>query len=133
MQVKRMPYQQFIEVMKREWTPVRLVGDAIPEWLRGIPCDIMHSVYASGTLLSDVPYSGTPVPSGLLIGGIDVYRNAPDDPVDLNKDWYPVITLPETDSMLLLAGPIKDAEHWLDEVPDQLEGVEVLVGHLSWL
>jgi hypothetical protein len=123
---KKMPEAEFKEVMKREWAPVQLIDGAIPEWMAGIPEDLIDKVMASGTNMPDLSYSTQTVPSGQLIGGIDVYRNAPDDPVDLNKDWYAVVKNTETDAMLLIDGPFKDDEHWLDEIPKRLKGVEIL-------
>jgi hypothetical protein len=55
-----------------------------------------------------------------------VYRLAPDDPVELNKDWYAVLIDPDDDTMLLIDGPIRDEEHWIDELPQRLKGIEVL-------
>ncbi len=126
MRIKKMPEEQFIEVLKRNWTPVQLTGETIPMWLRNIPNDILHSVYASGGGGISSNYSGGAIPSGVLIGGIDVYRNAPDDPVALNKDWYPVFSVTDTDTVFLIAGPIRDAEHWLNEIPSRLDNVEIL-------
>lgn len=125
MRVKKMPLEQFEDVMGREWRPVELRGDSIPDWAQGLPESIRHSIMASGTKLSGSSYSSETIPSGEIIGGIDVYRNAPDDPVDLNKDWYAVVVIPGDDSLLLVDGPFKDAEHWLDELPQRLKGIEV--------
>jgi hypothetical protein len=126
MRIKKMPEEQFIEVLKRNWTPVQLTGEAMPSWLQNIPKDILHSVYASGGGGIPSNYSGGAIPSGVLIGGIDVYRNAPDDPVDLNKDWYPVFSIAEANDIFLVTGPIRDAEHWLNEIPSRLDDVEIL-------
>ena len=71
----------------------------MPTWLRNIPSDTLHSVYASGGGGIPSNYSGGAISSGVLIGGIDVYRNAPDDPVELNKDWYPVFSIAEADTI----------------------------------
>ncbi len=60
------------------------------------------------------------------MGGLDVYRRAPDDPYEPNKDWYAVIAIPESNGMLLVQGPIADSEHWLNQIPKRLEGAEVL-------
>lgn len=126
MKVKRMPLQQFTAVMEREWMPVQLMGAAIPEFLHQIPENRLHSVYGSATTLPSTAYSEPKIPSALLLGGIDVYRYAPDDPVELNKDWYAVVTMPNSESMLLVMGPFKDEEHWLDEIPERLKGAEIL-------
>ncbi len=66
------------------------------------------------------------IPAGELVGGIDVYRNAYDDPVRLNKDWYAIIQEQGSDAMFLVAGAIKDHEHWLDEISDRLKNAEIL-------
>ncbi len=126
MRIKKMPEEQFKEVLKRNWTPVQLVGGAIPLWLQGIPQDKLHSIYASGGGGVANSYTDGAIPSGVLIGGIDVYRNAPDDPVELNKDWYPVFSIAEENTIFLVAGPIKDTEHWLNEIPERLDNVEIL-------
>jgi hypothetical protein len=126
MKVKRMPYEQFYQVMDREWVPVQLMGTAIPEFLQNIPKELVHSVYGSATFMPTTAYSDPRIPSGNLLGGIDVYRHAPDDPVELNKDWYAVVTIPNGESMLLVTGPFADAEHWLNEIPDRLKGAEIL-------
>jgi hypothetical protein len=124
--IKKMPRDQFEHVMNLEWAPVKLEGGAIPGLLAGIPSGVLHSVYASGSPIPELFYSDHVMPSGFLIGGIDVYRNAPEDPVALNKDWYAVIAFAGSDSMLLVRGPIKDAEPWLDDIPERLKGVTVL-------
>ncbi len=126
MRIKKMPLCQFQAVMRRKWAPVQLIDDAIPRWLRSIPATVVHSVYASGSEDPGIPHSDPHVPSGSLIGGIDVYRKAPDDPCELNKDWYAVIVIPGSDDMLLVRGPIKDAEHWLNDIPNRLKGAEIL-------
>jgi len=86
----------------------------------------LHSIFASGTIYSASAFSSLSIPSANLIGGIDVYRKSPDDPVDLNKDWYAVISVPNDDSMFLVVGPYKDSEHWLNEIPGRLQGAEIL-------
>lgn len=128
MRIKVMPENQFEAVRERNWVPVELVGEALPDWAKRIPKTIIHRVMASGGMMtSGVQYhGGAVVPSEMLIGGIDVYRYAPDDPVELNKDWYAVVVDPQRDDMLLVDGPIKDAEHWLNEIPSRLNGIEVL-------
>lgn len=123
---RKMPEDDYIEVMKREWRPVRLDPSAIPEFLKGIPEQSLHSIIASGTLGPGIDYAGEILPAGEFIGGIDVYRHAPDDPVELNKDWYAVLRVPDSDAILLVAGPCKDNEHWLDEVSARVRDAEIL-------
>lgn len=124
--IKKISSDQFREIQSRQWHPVRIEGDAIPDFLKGIPSEKIHSIVASGTCLHSMAYEDNIIPSGQLVGGIDVYRNAPEDPVELNKDWYAVIKVPDTDSMLMVSGPIKDDEHWIDKMPDRLKGAEIL-------
>ena len=123
---KKMHFDEFEEVMKREWSAVRLDSSAVPEFLNGIPEEKVHSVVASGTQMPGIDYSDDFIPSGELIGGIDVYRHAPDDPVELNKDWYAVLRDPDSDAMFLVSGPFKDDEHWLDEVSPRVRDAEIL-------
>jgi hypothetical protein len=124
--VKLMPVEEFLRVMQREWAPVHLVAGLIPAFLQRIPDAKLHAIVASGTRLPGLAYSDDLIPSGELIGGIDVYRNAPDDPVPLNKDWYAVIRAPDSDAMFLVPGPFRDDEHWLDELPIRVQDAEVL-------
>jgi hypothetical protein len=121
-----MPVDQFEDVMDRSWAPVKLEGEAIPDWLSGIPSTLIHSVYASGTRPPGLSYSDSTISSAELLGTIEVYRNAPDDPVDLNRDWYPIIRFSSSDTMLLVRGPISDSDHWLDSIPDSLSDAEIL-------
>ncbi len=116
MRPKAMPRIEFSEVQDRDWTSVELVGDAVPRFLSGIPRNVAHRFLASG----QHNYST----EGALVGGIDVYRHAPDDPVALNKDWYAVRA--SGDATLRIEGPFRDAEHWLDEVPERYDRIEVL-------
>jgi hypothetical protein len=126
MQKKWMAKEEFSEVWERKWMPVQLLGDAVPTWMKGIPESVINCVYASGIDIPGDAPTGYPLPSGDLVGGVDVYRNAPDDPVKLNKDWYAVIRTPDSEEMLLVAGPYKDHEHWINDIPERLKGAEVL-------
>lgn len=126
MRLKKMPEAEFLEIMDRKWAPVELIGDALPTWMENIPRNVINCVYASGIdFPSDMPVEN-PLPSSDLVGGIDIYRNAPDDPVRLNKDWYSVIRDPESEKMLLVAGPYIDHEHWINDIPERLNGAEIL-------
>lgn len=110
-----MRMDEFSDIQARNWTPVEFVGDAVPEFLSGVPRHVAFRFLASGE---------NNAADSALVGGIDVYRRAPDDPVALNKDWYAVRA--NADGVLRVHGPIRDAEHWLDEVPRRYEGIEVL-------
>ena len=124
--VKKISKKQFEEVIRRNWVPVRLVGDALPDFARGIPKQVLHTFLASGQYKYEAPYKSAMIPSGNLIGGMDVYRNAPDDPVALNKDWYAVVSSDQDETMFLVEGPIKDDEHWIDDIPKRYAGVQVV-------
>lgn len=124
--IKRIPRDQFSEIQNRNWSIVKLEDDTIPEIFKGIPESLLYSVYASGGPFPGVLYSDSLISSANLIGGIDVFRKAPDDPVELNKDWYPLISFSDTDTMFLVHGPISDSEHWIDDLPDRFTTAEIL-------
>lgn len=114
--------------MKREWTPVKLVGEALPRWMDNMPDSIFATALASGTcnVVQSQPYQSVQIPSGQLIGGMDIYRHSPDDPVPFNKDWYAVVRTADDAAILLVDGPQKDAEHWLSDIATRCKGLEVL-------
>lgn len=124
---KFMPVSEFEGVWKQTWTPLKLLGNKQPAWTQGIPEEKVAHIYASGCPLpSDLP-PGIPIPSGDLIGGIDIYRHAePKDGVKFNKDWYAIIRRSNSPQMLLVAGPYKDHEHWCDKLATRLQNVEIL-------
>ena len=123
---KQLSLKQFQEVLNLNWKPVKLTGGAIPDFLKGSPEGLIHSIYASGTMISNQQY-GQPLVLGNHIGGIEVYRNAPDDPMKLNKDVYAVFANTDDNLKLLVLGPIKDKEHWINEIPARLDGVDILL------
>jgi len=127
MKLKVMPIEEFKAIMECNWTPVRLVGDALPTWMKNIPESVLAGTLASGTCsFPTKPYKSNQISSGKLIGGMDIYRNAPDDPVPFNKDWYAIVTHPEDSTVLLVDGPHKDAEHWLESISERCEGLKIL-------
>ena len=123
---KQLSRNQFQEVLKLNWKPVKLTGGAIPNFLKSAPDGLIHAVYASGTVISEYLYDKS-LMLGNHIGGIEVYRNALDDPVNFNKDVYAVFANTDNDLKLLVLGPIKDREHWINEIPDRLDGVDILL------
>jgi hypothetical protein len=112
--------------MQRNWSPAKLQGEAIPQWMGGLPSPLVHSVYASGSPIPGLSHSDSDVASADLMGSIEACRCSPDDPVALNRDWYPRTTFASSDSMLLVRGPISDSDHWLDKIPERLRGAEIL-------
>ncbi len=123
--IKSVSGEQFEEIMKLNWKPVKFAWEDRPDVFRNMPKDVTHSIYASGIELPSVSYSDPAVPGASLVGAYEVFRNAPDDPVELNKDHYRVVVMPGGSSMFLVLGPFKDDEHWLDSVPERYEGAEV--------
>lgn len=107
--IKQLPFVEFEPVLRHNWEPRWLEGDAIPRCLfkKGVP--LGYYICGSGT--GTINYQ-----PGTLIGGIDVYRLSLDDPVPWNKDWYGVWT-EDDPSVLRIEGPQKDAEHWLHDIP----------------
>lgn len=127
--LKAIPRAQFEPVLQREWRPIELVGDAVPDFARAIPRDAGLRFLASGEANAAEFYRSPRIASGTRVGGIDIYRPSPDDPVRFNKDWYAVIASPADPDTLFVDGPIRDDEHWLDEVPRRYEGIEILGGN----
>ena len=83
-----MPRPELEAVMLRNWSPVKLEGEAIPQWMEGLPSTLVHSVYASGSPIPGLSYSDSDVASADLMGSIEVYRYSREDPVALNRDLY---------------------------------------------
>jgi hypothetical protein len=121
--------REFAAIAARKWVPVALIKDARPAWMRGIPEERIELVLASGTFIDPriveidgVTYSG-------VVGGMDIYRYDKKD-VDkgypFNKDHYIIIQQPSKDEFLLVAGPIRDDSHWLEELPDIDPDIKIL-------
>jgi hypothetical protein len=113
MRDKQMPIDEFQGVMGLDWGPVRLT--ALFSCLGRIPSGIVHSIYASGTFNYGTGHCG----------GVEVFRRSPDDPVELNKDVYEVYPPTGESSELIVRGPYKDTEHWLDEIPERHRGAPI--------
>jgi len=127
--VKRMDKKEFEQIAERQWIPIVLAGEGRPQWMRGIPKEMVGLVLASG-IFNDprvieergVTYSG-------LVGGIDIYRyNKNDDPLGYptNKDHYVIILDQDNDDALLVHGPLRDHDHWISQLPDLPEGIIVI-------
>jgi hypothetical protein len=126
-----MPKRKYIHtkdfniVFAEDWKPVVLKGEAMPAFARAIPDAIRCCIIASGQYINTRPYSSRLVSSGYLVGGMDIYRHAPDDPVPLNKDWYAIVSSDDPD-VLVVDGPYKDNEHWLSNIPSRYQGAKVI-------
>lgn len=119
---------EFSEVLDRGWDrPVVLQGEAIPGFLNGIPEDLRYSIIASGELQAPIPYRSPLINEGSQVGGMYVFRHAPDDPVAFNRDDYSVVVSNTGADTLWIDGPYKHpTEHWANEVPARLQGIEVI-------
>jgi len=120
--------EEFRPIMQKKWLPVELLYDTLPCWMKKVPESQRCHVYASG---SSVGISSKQF-EGYEVGGFDVFRDARNHPehtryqVNWNKDHYVVIRDPEKNDMLLMYGPIKDHEHWINKIPERLKNVEIL-------
>lgn len=126
---KQIKNDEFIPIAERTWVPVVLVGDARPDWMKGIPEDRVELVLASGTFIDPRIVEANGVTYSGVVGGIDIYRSDEKD-VDkgypFNKDHYIIVRNPAQEEFLLVAGPIKDDAHWLDKLPELDPEIEVL-------
>ena len=130
--VKRLRPEQYGIIAAHSWTPVKLEGTCIPECFSRIPKGVVHSIYASGTCPGGgIDYSDQCIGTAQLIGAIEIYRYAPDDPVELNKDRYAVVITPGDTADYIISGPMRDSEHWLDEIPERYIGAVVYGAHKS--
>ena len=127
---KQMTKDEFIEVAERQWVPVKLVGDARPNWMRRIPEEKLELVLISGSFIDPRIIEANGITYSGVVGGMDVYRYDEKD-VDkgypFNKDHYIVFRDPENNDALLVAGPIKKPEdHWFSELPENKPNIEIL-------
>ena len=129
LRTKRMPKNEFDKIADRQWVPVMLAGDGSPYWIKGIPEDKVEYILASGTYIDPRVVELNGVTYGDAVGGIDVYRYDEKD-VDkgspINKDHYILVRDPHEDNLLLIYGPLKDNEHWLEQLPDLPNDIEVI-------
>lgn len=129
LRTKRMSKKEFEKIASRQWVPVMLSGEGRPDWIKGIPEDKVEFILASGTYidtqlaeLNGVTYSGA-------VGGMDVFRHDENDEskgFPINKDHYILVLDPNEDNALLVHGPLKDNEHWLEELPELPSGIIVI-------
>jgi len=123
--IKTVTRAQLQDLISCDWEPVQFTLNSIPACLSGIPPDVFYAAYGSISPSQATPYSSPAIPGGQLIGGIDVIRHSPDDPVLLNKDWYALVE-PDGDSrMYLLDGPKNPHDHWLDDLPARLKNARL--------
>ena len=119
---KKISEEEFKEVQNRKWVKVVILKKQFPELLKNIPDDIYEFALASGSFDPYVDYGNE---GARIVGGIDVYRSAPDDLLKYNKDHYIVLETDYNDGMLLVKGPNKPVDHWLNKMPTT-SGLEVI-------
>ena len=115
-----MSFDEFERISELEWLRVKVEGTPPFSWMANFPADLGYEVYASGSNQPNATHSSPLIPSGQVIGGIDVYRKYPDDPVNYNKDCYAVILDPNNEEWLYIKGPVKDYQHWTDDLPEHI-------------
>ncbi len=120
--------EEFADVLERGWDrPIKLQGEAIPEFLSRIPEEVRYCFIASGSLQAPLPYQSSLIPEGLRVGGMYVFRHAPDDPVLFNRDDYSLVIANTEADTLCVDGPFKHpTDHWTNEVPAHLQEIEVI-------
>ena len=115
-------------VQERNWMPVTLAGAAIPTWMRGIPQERLLQVMGSGTYWDmQMAKLGNNVIEN-VVAGYDVFRYDPHDEslgYPVNKDHYVVFKDSGNDEMYFVAGPMKDDDHWLSELPKIRSTIEI--------
>ena len=123
---KMVPPEIVVDIEGRNWVQV-VSGDIFPG-LESLPSGLIHAIYVSGSLNSNVPYSSSTVSSGTLIGKAEVYRLGIGDPVKYNQDCYALVRIPSSGLMFYADGPYKDPiEHWINDIPKKLDGAEVYI------
>lgn len=128
MRDKFMSYGEFTGVQQYEWSLVRLDLDALPGWMENIPTGIVYGVYASGNSASAIQGSGD---SGFAVGGIDVIRRGTDGRAKFKKDVHRVVSGIHS-SGLVVQGPSRDDEHWVNELPERYCNARTLNDQYDW-
>ena len=120
---KLLTAEEFKPIMDLNREPVELKEDTLPVCMKSIPKEQRCHVYASGSYIEAL------VPQyGRVVGGVDVFRDARShpEPVNWNKDHYTIIKNSKNDGSLLMYGPDKDNEHWINERPNRFKNVKIL-------
>jgi len=115
---------EFRPLKERNWRPVELAYNALPTWMKAIPERQRVHVYGSGSPLGEYgeQYQET------VMGGLDVFRDSRNhqEGVNWNIDHYVIIRDTVNGGALLMYGPFRDHEHWINEIPKRLKNVEIL-------
>jgi hypothetical protein len=97
--------------------------------MKNIPRDKVELVLASGTFIDPRTVLAQGVTISGAVGGMDIYSHDPNDVSQgfpINKDHYVLMEDPDSGASLLVAGPYKDNEHWLSELPELPPGITVI-------
>ena len=78
-------------------------------------------------LLAPLPYRSRLINDGSRVGGMYVFRHAPEDPMAFNRDDYSILVSGAEADILWIDGPYRHpTEHWTNDVPAHLQGTEVI-------
>ncbi len=127
--VKTMVKKEFTRVADRQWIPVVLSGEGLPKWMQGIPEDITELVLASGTFIDPRIVQLNSITYDDVVGGIDVFRYDEKDKAKgfpYNKDHYILVINQSNEDAILVHGPLKDHRHWIEQLPELPDGIEVI-------
>ena len=95
-------------------------NDSLPECVKRFPLNKVSFIATSGSV------SPQRTEHGNEGAGIDIFRIAEEkDGVRYNKDHFPIVEDTKTGEKVLL-GPIPDNEHWIDEIPDRFDDLDVV-------
>ncbi len=114
------------EILNQNWVRYEIVNEPLFPGLASIPSGVVAHVYFSGSWSSNAPYSSSAVKSGTLIGGAEIFRYSPDDPVNYNKDSYAIVQIPGS-GYVYVDGPFKDHEHWINDIPGRFVGTQIYI------
>lgn len=125
--LKKMAKKEFEKILKKEWNPQQIDDTTLPSWIKNIPREKLFAAFGSGSLDKPNPEIDNNKTIKNQVGGMDIYRYAEKkDGVELNKDWYRFLLDPNDADLLIVVGPIKDKEHWIDDIPSRLQFANVI-------
>lgn len=111
----------------RDWQPIRLIGEAVPELFHDISDDDSWSFVVSGqNQCESYPYSNERI-QGNQVGGMNTYRRNTDSRAPYKMYWYRIID--SGGEQLIVAGPFKKKGpkgHFLDRFPEEFMRIEVV-------
>jgi hypothetical protein len=124
--ISRIEFAKIIEPYR--WAPVKLLREQYPKVFENIPEEKIAMIAASGDFVEPITELIQKRSISGVVGGIDVVRWDNNDVkigYPFNKDHY-IILRSDSDDILVIEGPFKDGEHWLERLPERLENARVL-------